>query len=166
MRAHRFEFSSLFRQPAARLWRFHMRPDAFRLLTPKVMRMRVLDPGSGVAEDSLVRFEVGVWPLRQRWSALHGAVREGQSFTDVAIEGPFPYWVHQHTVTEVTRATSSLTDVVWFAPPAWLRHRPGVALVRLALTGLFAWRHRQTRRHLERRAGRSVTCTRAAVCSA
>ena len=146
MNALRFQHSSKFEASGEALWSFHMRQDAIDLLSPKVFGFKVVDRGEGVVDGSVVEFRVGRWPFRRRWVALHGAIQEGESFTDVALEGPFRFWAHQHTIESPGPGVSLLTDTVWFLPPsfcpAWV--------CRLALKGLFSWRHLVTRRSIER----------------
>ena len=144
-RAIRFEHASTLPVPVGRLWQFHVRPDALALLTPPFPPVRQLDRGDGVADGSVVRLRLGLGPLGHDWTALHTGVRAGRSFTDIALESPFPCWVHLHSFEELTRATSRLTDVVLVVPPRWLPGRPGRALLRFALRRLFAWRHGRTR---------------------
>lgn len=144
MRAHRFEFESTFNAPAGALWRFHTRPDALERLSPPGLGLRILDRGRGVANGSVVRLEIGPRPFGTRWTALHSGVRDGRGFTDTALEGPFPYWIHHHHIEPLGGAASRLRDVVWFVPPRWMP----ASLVRLGLHALFRWRHRRTRRAL------------------
>jgi hypothetical protein len=148
MRAQRFEASSEFPVSGAALWAFHLRPEALEVLAPPFGGFEVLDRGTGVAEGSVLTMAVGRGPLRARWVALHCGIEPGREFHDVALEAPFPYWVHRHRVTPLGPAASRLTDTVWFAPPRWLPRALGAVMARAALRLLFAWRHRATRRWL------------------
>lgn len=149
MRAVRFQQSSEFTAPPADLWAFHLRPEALQVLAPPLSGFRVLDPGRGVAEGSIAEFSVGFGPLRTRWIALHFAVEPGRSFSDVALAGPFAYWIHEHVIEARSEGCSRLVDRVWFVPPRWL---PRV-VARLALGAFFTWRHRATRRWLRGNVG-------------
>jgi ligand-binding SRPBCC domain-containing protein len=148
MRALRFEASSDFPVASAALWAFHLRPEALEVLAPPLAGFEVREPGSGVAEGSVLTMIVGRGPFRARWVALHCGVEPGREFHDVALESPFPYWVHRHRVSPLGPAASRLTDTVWFVPPRWLPRAVGATLTRVALRLLFAWRHRATRRWL------------------
>jgi ligand-binding SRPBCC domain-containing protein len=148
MRAQRFETSTEFPVASVVLWTFHLRPEALEVLAPPFAGFAILDGGAGVAEGSVLTMTVGRGPLRARWVALHCGVEPGRVFHDIALESPFPYWVHRHHVMPLGPAASRLTDTVWFVPPRWLPRTLGVALTRIALRVLFAWRHRATRRWL------------------
>ena len=144
----RIEFNSTFSTPVESLWAFHMKPDALERLSPRWMGLRIVDPGNGVADGSLMRAEVGPWPLRLQWEALHANVEVNSSFTDIALRSPFPYWVHQHVIEPLSPVQSRLRDVIWVIPPPWIPKLVSYALLRLGLSVLFGWRHRQTRRAL------------------
>jgi ligand-binding SRPBCC domain-containing protein len=148
MNARKYEKSSEFQCPARDLWTFHMRSEALEVLAPPLSGFRVIDPGEGVADGSVLTAEVGVWPFRSRWKALHCGLQPGRAFTDVALEAPFPYWVHHHRVEELGPQRSRLIDSVRFVAPRWLPGRAGAALVSWGLGLFFAWRHRATRRWL------------------
>jgi ligand-binding SRPBCC domain-containing protein len=161
MLAQRFQHSSEFEVPASELWSFHMLPEALEVLAPPMSGFRVLDRGRGVAEGSVLVAELGFRPLRSRWQALHCCIEPGRCFTDVALESPFPYWVHQHRIEPVNGARSRLTDTVWFVPPTWLPRRLGGFLSAGFLRLFFAWRHVATRRWL---AGRVSHAARTGLC--
>lgn len=149
MKTVRFEHSSTIEAPVEKVWDFHMATAALDILSPKMMGLRVLDPGSGVSDGSLLKAVVGFGPFRQSWHALHSGVLEGRGFTDMAVESPFRYWVHQHTMEPVTPTRSRLTDVVWVVPPRWMPVSVARPFLSFGLSALFAWRHRQTRRVVE-----------------
>ncbi len=155
MRPIRFEHTSDMPCSAARLWAFHVRPDALDILSPP--GTRVVDRGAGVSDGSVVTLELGWWPMTTTWKALHTGVRPPTSFTDVALESPFAFWTHQHTIEEVGGAASRLRDVVHYLPPRWLPAWAARPLAGLALRLLFRWRHRRTRRAVRNgRCGESV----------
>lgn len=149
MRTIRFEHSSRLEAPAERVWEFHMNPAALEQLSPRMMGLRIVDPGSGVADGSLVKAEVRFGPFRQSWHALHSGVRVNRGFTDMAIRSPFRYWVHQHSMEPVSHGQSRLTDVIWMVPPRWVPMPIARPLIKLGLRALFVWRHRRTRRAVE-----------------
>lgn len=160
-----FRTASDFDVPLDDLWAFHMRPEALTLLSPPLSGFRVVDRGAGVANGSVLRAEVGRWPLKRDWVALHAAVEPYQSFTDVALESPFPYWVHVHVFEAIGEGRSRLTDSVWFVPPRPIGRTLGRIVVEPLLRLMFSWRHRVTRRETENNAKRrSVLRNQNALC--
>ncbi len=146
MKVIRLEFSSDFSASAAAVWAFHMRPDALEKLTPWWALFRIVDPGDGVAEGSLVKAVVGFWPFRMQWHALHTGVEEGRSFSDMAVQAPVRYWLHQHHIETISATRSRLRDLIWIVPPAWMPYFVARPLFNVALSVLFKWRHDQTER--------------------
>lgn len=125
-----------------------MAPAALERLTPPLSWFRVVDPGRGVADGSVVMATIGPWPLRFSWVALHAAVAHERSFVDVALESPFRYWVHLHLFEAADEERSRLTDVVWFLPPRGVPRVVGRVFAAVMLRAVFWWRHRVTRRGL------------------
>ncbi len=145
-RAIHFRKASDFDVSLEELWAFHMRPEALSLLSPPLSGFRVIDRGAGVGNGSVLRAEMGRWPLKRTWMALHAAVEPYRSFTDIALESPFPYWVHVHAFEAIGERKSRLTDSVWFVPPRPIGRALGRLVVKPLLKLMFAWRHRVTRR--------------------
>jgi len=160
-----FRKTSDFDVPLDDLWAFHMRPEALSLLSPPLTGFRVVDRGAGVANGSVLRADVGRWPLKQGWVALHVAVEPYRSFTDIALESPFRYWVHVHDFEAIGSGKSRLTDSVWFVPPRHVGRTLGRIVVKPLLRLMFSWRHRVTRRETENNAKRrSVLRNQNALC--
>lgn len=149
MRALKFEHRSEFPVPVRELWAFHTHEAALDVLAPPLSGFRVVDRGDGVADGAVMTAEVGFGPLHQRWRALHYGVEEGRAFTDVALESPFPYWVHHHRMEELGRQRSALVDTLRFVPPRGLRSPLARPLLTAALRLFFGWRHRATLRWLK-----------------
>jgi len=144
----RFHIESTLDVPLQRLWAFYMTPDALRRLSPPLSFFRVLDPGSGVANGSVLVATVGPWPLRQRWVALHAGVQAESSFVDIALESPFAYWMHLHRFEAEGEGRSRLIDVVWFLPPRGVPRWVGRLFAVSVLRWMFRWRHHVSRRAL------------------
>lgn len=132
--------------PAAILWAFHERADAFAILQPPWEEAEVVElPRSlEVGARAVIRARVG--PLSTRIVAEHIAYEPGRSFTDTMLKGPFRSWVHEH-LCEPTAAGSRLTDTIDYALPLGpLGALFGGWAVRRRLDRMFAYRHEVTRR--------------------
>ena len=162
MRALKFEHRSEFPVSVRELWAFHVHEAALDVLAPPFSGFSVIDRGDGVADGAVMTAEVGPEPFRQRWRALHYGVEEGRAFTDVALESPFPYWVHHHRMEDLGRQRSTLVDTVRFVPPRGLQSPLARPFLMAALRLFFGWRHRATRRwltaHSRQRPGAARAC--------
>ncbi|HEX8721346.1 MAG TPA: SRPBCC family protein [Pyrinomonadaceae bacterium] len=141
-----FVKQSVIRATPERVFAFHERPDALRLLTPPWEPTRVLSAAPDLRGGSLAVVETrlfGLWPVR--WVARHTAYDPPRSFEDVQVEGPFRAWRHRHTV-EPHAEGATLRDEVEYEPPLGLLGRAAAPLlVEPRLRRLFDYRHGVTR---------------------
>ncbi len=142
------ECSTLIRAPVRKVWEFHEREDALKLLSPPgttiVWRKGKLEAGAQVEILAPV-----AGPVKVRWLALHVDCVPLQYFVDEQVRGPFRYWRHEHRF-ETGEGGMRLTDSIRFSLPLapvsdWLI---GWA-VKLRLKAMFAGRHEITRRACE-----------------
>lgn len=127
--------------PREEAYAWHTRPGAFERLVPPWVRVRIADPGAGVAEGSQLVFDVRRGPLKVRWVAHHFDVRPGIGFSDSQVRGPMRRWTHVHTL-EGEGPTCHMVDEVRFEPP--LGAVGGVLVggaLRAELDRVFRFRH-------------------------
>ncbi len=130
--------------PAAEVFRWHDRPDAFEQLTPPWEHVRVVERTGGIADGRII-IEMHVGPLRWRWIAQHVDFRADRQFRDVQIAGPFARWEHTHTVEPDGPSACYLEDRIEYALPfGWLGRFFAGPFVRKKLDRLFEYRHRIT----------------------
>lgn len=135
-----FEYSSLIDAPVERVFAFHERPDAIRLLTPALLFPRVkLLKGRGI-EAGVER--IMTMGFNSRWHARHTEYEENRLFVDVQVAGPMKYWRHAHRFAAEDGKTR-LTDSIEFEPPLGF---VGALFWRATLSLLFAYRHAVTKR--------------------
>lgn len=133
--------------PAAEVFAWHERPEALRDLIPPGDPVRVLEAKGGIRDGGRVVLQVGVFPLRRKWVAVHRDYIEGKQFRDEQVSGPFRRWVHTHSVVADGPDACWLVDHVDYALPfgplsEWLAGW----FVRRKLGAMFAWRHAATLR--------------------
>jgi ligand-binding SRPBCC domain-containing protein len=141
-----FVKSVLIDAPVERVFAFHEREDALKLLSPSFPPIRVLrKTGRGIETGSRVELKIG--PIR--WVALHTAYEKNRLFADEQIEGPFAKWIHRHEFESAGDATR-LTDRIEYLLPGgvWTNRFFGWA-VQLGLQLMFRHRHRVTKRYCE-----------------
>jgi ligand-binding SRPBCC domain-containing protein len=146
----RFVKESLIHATPERVFAFHERSDALRLLTPPWERARVIQSAliSAVGSRAIVEAPV-LGPFKTRWVAEHTAYDPPRMFEDVQIRGPFRKWRHRHIV-EPHPEGAILRDEIDYEPPLWIIGRLVAPLViERRLRKLFAFRHEVTRRACE-----------------
>lgn len=134
---------------AADLFRFHTDSRNLAAITPPIPPFRVLgEPKLTEVGDSQA-LRLGWKHFGFTWIARVERVETDALVQDVQLRGPFRRWRHRHRFTATSERTALLTDTVSF------RLFPGRAgefleyfTVRPMVLGLFAYRHRTTRRLL------------------
>ena len=149
MKTETFVRRSRMEASAADVYAWHASPDALEKLTPDGEPVIIIEKTGGIERGARVVLEVGKWPLRQRWVAVHGDFQVGRFFTDQQVSGPFAYWKHTHMFEPQGDAASVLEDRVEYALPFGLLGRWfGSWFVRRKIEKLFKFRHEVTAREV------------------
>ena len=131
--------------PVEKVFSFHEREDALRLLSPAFPPVRVIRKTGGIEPGARVDLKIGPF----HWTALHTDFERNRFFEDRQIRGPFDTWNHRHQFESVGNATR-LTDRIEYRLPggAWLNGLLAWA-VNVGLRRMFRHRHRMTKRYCE-----------------
>lgn len=147
----RFEHRFRVNAPLAAVAEFHSRAASMPAITPPPMVVKVHSAPERLGEGDVMDFTLWAEPVPLRWVArIEGA--SGAGFIDRQVRGPFASWVHRHEFATVDDAATEVIDRVeaelkrhaMWGPIGWLMWS-GMPL-------LFAFRARQTKRLLERKA--------------
>jgi ligand-binding SRPBCC domain-containing protein len=149
MKTETFIRRSLMPASAADVYAWHASPDALEKLTPPDEAVKVIEKAGGIERGARVVLEVGRWPLRRRWVAVHGDFQVGHFFTDRQVSGPFAFWTHRHSFLPQGDGSSILEDRVEYALPfGHVGQLLGGWFVRRKLEKLFQYRHEVTTREV------------------
>jgi ligand-binding SRPBCC domain-containing protein len=149
MKTEIFVLRSRMEVTAAEVYAWHALPDALERLTPPGEPVKMIEKTGGIERGARVVLEVGKWPFRQHWVAVHGDFEVGRFFTDQQVAGPFAYWNHTHMFEPQGTAASILEDRVEYALPfGFLGRWFGGWFVRRKLERLFKFRHEVTAREV------------------
>lgn len=137
--------SVVIQAPVEKVFAFHEREDALRLLSPAFPPVRVIRRSGGIEPGARVDLMVGPF----RWTALHSALERNRFFEDQQIEGPFALWIHRHEFEPLGNATR-LTDRIEYRLPGgkWANRLLAWATA-LGLGQMFRHRHSVTKRYCE-----------------
>lgn len=137
---------SLIDASAAELYRYHLSPGALHRLTPPWEQVRVEEPDDGIEEGCVRTLHIGPRPFSLKWVAHHENFVPNKQFRDRQGQGPFRSWLHTHSFEEKADG-SLLRDQIEYSLPLGL---PLGWLFKHKLEPAFRYRHRQTKRDLER----------------
>ena len=147
-----FEKRSLIAAPAARVFAFHERPDAFELLQPPDDDTTVIEKSVGIDVGARVVVDTRVGPFTQRIVAVHTKYEAGRMFEDTMERGPFAKWTHSHLIEPDASGGAWLVDHIEYELPLGaLGQLGGGWFVRRKLAKMFEYRHAVTKRECEKK---------------
>lgn len=138
--------------PRDEVFAWHERPGAIRRLTPPFMAEVAVEPTMGLRDGSRAELLLlGAPPPLNRWVAEHFDHNPPESFSDRAVRGPLPGWVHHHRFEDLGGSTRVRDDVSFELPRAAIgpARAVGTPIARAQLKRMFAYRHRQLLDDLE-----------------
>jgi ligand-binding SRPBCC domain-containing protein len=97
-------------------WEFFSSPRNLEEMTPPEMGFRIVSlPSETLYEGEIIEYAVkalpGIWIP---WISEIKALREGESFVDDQISGPFKFWHHRHSFESVEGGTVA-RDLIHYA---------------------------------------------------
>jgi ligand-binding SRPBCC domain-containing protein len=151
-----FVKESVIRASPDKVFAFHERDDALKLLLPPWENANVAQSAkiSEVGSTAIVETRV-FGPIVIKWVAQHTVYEPPHLFEDIQIKGPFRSWRHRHVV-EPHPDGATLRDEIEYEPPfGFLGRWLAPALVEKRLKRLFDYRHEITREACEERSTKS-----------
>lgn len=113
-----YTFRSRIDAPADTVFDWHTRPGALERLTPGWNAMQVVERTGGVVDNGRTTLRINVGPFKRLWVAQHeGFDKKARVFRDQQVKGPFPKWVHTHSVVPSNSGGSLLEDRIEYIPP-------------------------------------------------
>ena len=139
-----FIYRSLMPASPDRVFAFHERPDAFRLLTPWWSGARVVVAAPTLQPGSQAIIHLGPPILGVNWVAEHTIYLPPYEFVEHQISGPFRIWEHHHRILPHVRGAILSDEVTYELGGGPLGRLAERLLLRPFFTLLFAYRHSVT----------------------
>ena len=141
------------RSPAA-VFAWHRRAGAFSRLAPPWSPVEITGGTGGITTGATLELRTKAGPFWQAWKVEHRDYREGVSFRDVQVSGPFAAWEHVHRFEPAENGGCRLVDEISYRPPFGAAGRLfGGGFVRGELERVFSYRHAVTKADLEAEKG-------------
>ena len=107
MKIHQLNQEQALPIPVDKAWEFFSSPRNLEEMTPPGMGFRIVSlPSETLFEGEIIEYSVRVLPgIWIPWVSEIKALREGESFVDDQITGPFKFWHHRHSFEEVEGGT-------------------------------------------------------------
>jgi ligand-binding SRPBCC domain-containing protein len=103
-------------QPIAVVFEFFSRPENLQTITPPWLRFRIVTPQSEIRAGTLIGYRLRVHGLPFRWLTKIDRWTPPFEFVDVQLKGPYKFWRHVHSFSQVGRATR-ISDTVDYSLP-------------------------------------------------
>lgn len=131
-------------------WDFFSSPDNLGKITPPRMNFVIHSRtgGSHMFEGQEIHYRITVLPLiRVNWVTRITAVKEGISFTDEQLRGPYAIWRHTHLFRDVPGGTEMLDHVEYALPWSVLGTLAHALFVEREVNRIFDFRFRLLSSH-------------------
>jgi uncharacterized protein (TIGR01777 family) len=104
--------------PARTAFHWHTMRGAFERLAPPWQQVRLLVAPDALADGTQAVVEMKQFGFARQWVAEHFDVKEGRSFSDTQLIGPFKEWTHHHRfISSDDSDTSILEDEIHYRVP-------------------------------------------------
>lgn len=134
--------------PIGVVFAFHLDPRNAARISPRGTKVVSVEAPEQVRQGDEVRLAVRQFPspFVQRWRVRIERVDEPVAVVDVALDGPFPVWRHEHLLAVAGEGRTLLTDHITYELPLGALGRLADRLVvRRVLIRTFHARHARTR---------------------
>jgi ligand-binding SRPBCC domain-containing protein len=140
-RTYRLSASQVLPVAQAKASSFFEDPRNLSEITPDWLDFRMLDRSKAeVFEGAEFDYTIRWLSLRLFWRSRIVGYQPPESFTDVQVKGPYPYWSHLHTFAEQDGSTLMKDEVIYrlsFGPFGRLLHQ---LIIRQQLRNIFRYR--------------------------
>jgi len=143
MKIYQLQKEQFVGRPLAEVFSFFERPENLAAITPPSMGFRIVTPPPILMKEGAVfEYSVRVMGIQMRWRSLISEYKPPFRFVDEQVKGPYTFWHHKHTFSEVEGGTL-ISDEVRYAMPFGLLGMIARRLtVKRQLEQIFAYRTR------------------------
>ncbi|QDU98413.1 SRPBCC family protein [Lignipirellula cremea] len=135
--------------PAAEVFAFFERPDAFDLLSPPWAKVEILEQEGTIRNGDRKKLKLSLGPLHRIWELVHRDYLAGEQFKDVQKTGPFSHWEHTHRVEPDGDGCQVVDHIEFALPGGFVGGMLGGSFVKSQLDKLFVFREQVLRQHFE-----------------
>jgi ligand-binding SRPBCC domain-containing protein len=117
MRVYSIQAEQVVPRPLDEVFAFFDRPENLQKLTPPSLGFEILTPEPlEMYRGALIDYTIKIWGVPLHWRTLITCYDPPHKFVDEQLKGPYSFWHHTHTFTEVEGGTK-IADHVRYAMP-------------------------------------------------
>lgn len=144
-----FETSTLLECTPEEAFAFHSNPNNLTIISPPWIKSTLLTPITSVREGDILEIKAKRWMITMHWKIVIETMQSPHLLVDMALRSPFTFWRHSHHF-DVHDEGTIMRDVVEFEMPFDGFGKLFVPFVKRDLEKMFAYRHKQTQKQLEK----------------
>lgn len=137
--------------PVEALFDFHLDTNNLPKITPPNTKVDIIKLPRPMHEGAVVVLDVTKFWIKQHWEVEIVKLQAPNIIVDRAIISPFADFVHEHIFEAVEKNSSLLRDNIYFSLPLAPLSDIIAPLVKRDIRRMFAHRHQETKRILEKR---------------
>lgn len=146
----KFEKKSLISCSIEELFSFHLDSSNIKQITPKDTKVELLNKDFKAKEGGILNIKTTKFFIPTLWSVEISLIKKPFMLVDTAIKSPFSFWRHSHIFTQKGNICE-LKDVIEYEIPFGFIGNIFSKLVENQLKDMFDYRHKQTKRILEKK---------------
>lgn len=128
-------------RPLHEVFEFFSRPENLELITPPWLGFRILTPSPILMKErTVVDYTVMLMGMRVHWQSLISEYQPPHRFVDEQLKGPYAFWRHTHTFSEVEGVTLIADEVEYGMPFGLLGRVIRKVMVHRQLQAIFNYR--------------------------
>lgn len=131
------------------LYNFHLNMNNLKAISPKEIKVRVLNEGFVPKEGAILRLKTIKNFIPIIWEVKIERMEAPNLLVDIAIKSPFKFWRHSHVFTQIDENICELKDVVAYTLPFGFIGALFASFVKNELSLMFDYRHLTTKQLLE-----------------
>lgn len=148
MRVYHFHHEQAVSRPIDEVFAFFDRAENLEALTPSTLGFRILTPSPiRMREGALIDYTLRIWGVPVHWRTLITHYDPPHRFVDEQIKGPYAFWHHTHTFTQLDGGVQIEDDVRYCMPFGLAGRFVHAAFVRRDLERIFRFRAARIAEH-------------------
>ncbi|AXH12932.1 SRPBCC family protein [Halarcobacter bivalviorum] len=146
---NKFEKSSLINCKQDELFEFHLSMDNLKEITPDNIKIIFLQENFFPKEKEILKIKTIKNFIPIIWEVKIEKIEKPNLLVDIAIKSPFLYWKHSHIFTKKGNLCE-LKDIVEYKLPFGKIGNLFNFLIEKELNNMFSYRHKKTKKLLEK----------------
>ncbi len=121
MRPHILRTKSIIHRPIQEVFTFFSKAENLQLMCPPELSFTILTPlPIEMQQGTIIDYKLSLSGFPFYWKTKITEWKDGESFTDEQVKGPYRMWQHTHFFKDLGNHTTEMTDEVLFLSPGWI----------------------------------------------